>query len=352
MPKIQAERLREIGRALLVAAGVPEEEAATVARHCVNANLAGHDSHGIIQIPSYIGRIKAGHIVPGAPFTILQESPTTTVVDGNWGFGYVINERAMRLTIEKAQAQNIAATTVFRQGHVGRLASYPLMAAEAGMIGMAWADSGRSPKSVAPFGGREARLGTNPWAIAVPSELEGPLFIDFATSAVAVGKVKLAEARGQEIPRGWVVDNEGQLTTDPKKLSNGGALLPLGGPGEGYKGTGLAVIGEILCGILTGLGFGVEPSGRHNDGCFLLAIKVEAFRPLLTFRKEVADFARYLKATPPSEGSRGVLYPGEIEHMQERARAAEGIEIEDATWQKLAALAEASGLSQRLGFGT
>ncbi|MDI3305589.1 MAG: Ldh family oxidoreductase [Acetobacteraceae bacterium] len=351
MPKIQADRLREIGRALLVANGVPEEEAATVARYCVNANLAGHDSHGIIQIPGYIDRVKAGHIVPGAPFTIVQESPTTTVVDGNWGFGYVINEKAMKLTIEKARQSNIAAATVFRQGHVGRLASYPLMAAEAGMIGMAWADSGRSPKSVAPFGGREPRLGTNPWAIAVPSDLEGPLFIDMATSAVAVGKVKLAEARGQPIPKGWVVDSEGNLTTDPKKLA-GGALLPLGGPGEGYKGYGLAVIGEILCGLLTGLGFGVEPTGRHNDGCFLLAIKVDAFRPLAEFRAQVADLAAYLKATPPSEGSRGVLYPGEIEHKQEIERSRDGIEIEDATWKKLRGLAEAAGLAEKLGFGT
>jgi LDH2 family malate/lactate/ureidoglycolate dehydrogenase len=350
MPKVQAERLREIGTALLVAAGAPEEEAATVARHCVNANLAGHDSHGVIMIPNYIERVKVGHIVPGAPFTIVRESPTTTVVDGNWGFGYVINEKAMRLTIEKAEAQNIAAATVFRQGHVGRLASYPLMAARAGMIGMAWADSGRSPKGVAPFGGREARLGTNPWAVAVPSDLDGPFCMDFATSAVAMGKIKLAEARGQEIPRGWVVDKDGELTTDPAKIA-GGALLPLGGPGEGYKGTALAAMGEVFCGILTGLGFGVEPSGRHNDGCFLIAIKVEAFRPLLEFRREVADFAHYLKATPPAKGSRGVLYPGEVEHLAETARTAEGIEVEDATWRKLAALAEAGGLSERLGFG-
>ena len=204
MPKIQAEKLRVLGRALLVANGVPEVEAATVARHVVNANLAGHDSHGMIMLPNYIERVKAGHIVPGAPFTIIQESPTTTIINGNWGFGYVINEQAMALTIEKAQANNIAATTVFRQGHVGRLASYPLMAAKAGMIGMAWADSGRSPKGVAPFGGREARLGTNPWAIAVPSDLDGPFCMDFATSAVAMGKIKLAEARGQEIPlAGW-----------------------------------------------------------------------------------------------------------------------------------------------------
>lgn len=349
MPKIPAERLREIGQALLIANKVPEAEAATVARHVVNANLAGHDSHGVIMLPNYIERVRAGQIVPGAPFTVVQESPTTTVVDGNWGFGYVINEKAMQLTIEKAEKSNIAACTVFRQGHVGRLASYPLMAARAGMIGMAWADSGRSPKGVAPFGGREARLGTNPWAMAVPSDLEGPFCMDLATSAVAMGKIKLAEARGQEVPRGWIVDSEGELTTDPAKIK-GGALLPLGGPGEGYKGTALAAMGEVFCGLLTGLGFGVEPTGRHNDGCFLIAIKVDAFRPLLAFRKEVADFAHYLKDTPPAKGSSGVLYPGEVEHMAEKKRGAEGIEIEDATWKKLGALAQEGGIAEKLGF--
>lgn len=348
MPVIPADRLTMIAEALLAGAGVPKEEAATVARHCIGANLAGHDSHGIIQIPGYIDRIKAGHIVPGAPWEIVQESATTTVVDGHWGFGYVANERAMRLTIEKAQKVNVAATTVFRQGHIGRLASYPLMAAEAGMIGLITADSGRSPKSVAPFGGREARLGTNPISIAVPSDLDGPLFIDMATSAVAMGKVKLAAARGEAIPKGWVVDGEGALTTDPQTLSAGGALLPLGGPSEGYKGYGLAVMVEILCGLLTGLGFGVEPSGRHNDGCFMAVFKVDAFRPLAEFRREVGELARYLKATPPSEGSSGVLYPGEIEHRRERERRAQGIAIEDATWAKLQALAEGYGIAGTL----
>jgi LDH2 family malate/lactate/ureidoglycolate dehydrogenase len=350
MPTVPADRLREIARTLLIGAGVPEAEAETVARHCINANLAGHDSHGIIQIPQYIDRVKAGHIVPGAPWEIVRESATTTVVDGHWGFGYVVNERAMKYTIEKARTADVAAATVFRQGHIGRLASYPLMAAEQGMIGLITADSGRSPKGVAPFGGREARLGTNPIAIAVPSDLDGPIFIDMATSAVAMGKVKLAEARGEPIPKGWVVDSEGQLTTDPKRVV-GGALLPLGGPSEGYKGYGLSVMVEILCGLLTGLGFGVEPTGRHNDGCFMAVFKVDAFRPLAEFRREVAEFARYLRATPPSEGSAGVLYPGEIEYRRERERAAKGIEIEDATWRKLRALAEQHGTAARLGFG-
>ena len=127
--------------------------------------------------------------------------------------------------------------------------------------------------------------------------------MDFATSAVAMGKIKLAEARGQEIPLGWVVDKDGDLTTDPAKIK-GGALMPLGGT-EGYKGTALAAMGEIFCGILTGLGFGVEPSGRHNDGCFLIAIKVEAFRPLLTFRKDVADFAALPEGHAAGQGQPG-----------------------------------------------
>jgi LDH2 family malate/lactate/ureidoglycolate dehydrogenase len=253
----------------------------------------------------------------------------------------------MQLTIEKARTANVAAVTVFRQSHVGRLGAYPLMAAAQGMIGLATADSGRSAKAVAPFGGREARLGTNPISIAIPSDLDGPFCLDMATSAVAAGKVALAVARGKEIPTGWVVDAEGHATTDPKQLRKGGALLPLGAT-EGYKGSGLAAVVEVLCGILTGLGFGVEPSGRHNDGCFMAAFNVAAFRPLAEFKKEVAEFARYLKATPPAAGSPGVFYPGEVEHVRAQERAKNGIEVEDATWNKLRALAAEYGLAAEL----
>src|SRR5438128_5388040 len=333
MPKIPAERLGEIGRALFIAAGTPPEEAETVMRHVIAANLAGHDSDGVIQIPTYIDRIKAGHIVPRAPWVIVKESPPRTVVDGRWGFGYVANGRARRLTIEKAEKSNVAAATVFRQGHIGRLSSYSQMAARAGMIGLITADSGRSPKAVAPFGGREARLGTNPISMAIPSDLEGPLYLDMATSAAAAGKIALAVARNERVPDGWVIGSDGKPTNDPSQLRKGGALLPLGGPDGGYKGTGLAVMVEILCGLLTGLGFGVEPTGRHNDGCFMACFKVDAFRPLAEFKKDVGDFIRYLKQTPPAEGSRGVLYPGEIEYLREQERRTSGIDVEDTTWR-------------------
>ncbi|MBV8889213.1 MAG: Ldh family oxidoreductase [Alphaproteobacteria bacterium] len=351
MPKIPAERLSEIGRALFEAAGTPPAEAELVMRHIVGANLVGHDSHGVIQIPTYIDRIKRGHIVPGAPWTIVKESPTTTVVDGHWGFGYVANERAMRLTIEKAEKSNVAAATVFRQGHIGRLSSYTQMAAASGMIGLITADSGRSPKAVAPYGGREARLGTNPISIAMPSDLDGPLYLDMATSAAAAGKIALAVARNEPVTPGWIIGSDGKPTTDPRQLRQGGALLPLGGADGGYKGYGLAVMVEILCGLLTGLGFGVEPTGRHNDGCFMAVFKVEAFRDLAEFKKDIGEFVQYLKSTPPSEGSSGVLYPGEIEHRREQERRRDGIEVEDATWQKLQEMARDYGLSGKLGFG-
>ena len=201
---------------------------------------------------------------------------------------------------------------------------------------------------MAPFGGREARLGTNPISIGVPSDLAAPFYLDMATSAVAAGKVMLAAARSELIPVGWIVGSDGKQTTDPGQLRKGGALLPLGGT-EGYKGSGLAAMVEILCGLLTGLGFGVEPTGRHNDGCFMAVFKVEAFRPLAAFKKEVAEFARYLKATPPADGSSGVLCPGEVEYMCEQERRRSGIDVEDVTWNKLCALAGEYGLAVELG---
>ena len=348
MPTVQADRLENIAGRLLQAAGASEEEAAIVSRHSIGANLAGHDSHGIIQIPTYIDRVNQDHIVPGAPFEVVRETATTTVIDGHWGFGYVVSERAMNMTIEKARQNSIAAATVFRQSHVGRVADYPIMAAQAGMIGMMTADSGRSAKSVAPFGGREARLGTNPICIAMPSDLDGPFFIDMATSAVAAGKLAVATARNAPIPEGWLLDKDGNQTTDPGALRQGGVMLPLGGP-EGHKGYGLSAMVEIFSGILTGLGFGIDPTGRHNDGCFMAAFSVDAFRDLDDFKSEVTEFAEYLTSTPPAEGFDRVYYPGELEHLRSAQKRRDGVEVEDATWGRLRALAEEYGLAEELG---
>ena len=349
MPIVKADRLTSIATELLIASGASKEEAASVAKGCVLANLTGHDSHGVIAIPTYIDRVHKGHIVPGAPFTIVQESPTTTVVDGNWGFGFVVAERAMKMTIEKAKKSNVAACTILRQSHVGRVGAYPIMAAQEGMIAIMTADSGRSPKAVAPFGGKDARVGTNPIAIAVPSDLDGAFCLDMATSAVAAGKIKLAQAKGQKIPTGWIVDKDGNATTDPMDFDRGGVLLPLGGE-EGHKGYGLSVMVEILSALLPGLGFGVDPTGRHNDGCFIACFNVEAFRPLKTFKKEVTEFAHYLKATPPQKGVKEVLYPGEVEYRKEQDRMKHGIEVDDKTWKQFQDIAKKNNLLEKINF--
>ena len=349
MPSIMPDELEKIATALLVEAGASEEESKVISRLSIGANLAGHDSHGIIQIPTYIDRVNRGHIVPGAEYEIVKDTPTTTVVDGHWGFGYSVTERLMRETIEKARTLNIAAATVYRQSHIGRLAAYPLMAAEADMIGMITADSGRSAKAVVPFGGREKRLGTNPISIAMPSNLDGPFFLDMATSAVAAGKINLAQARGGSIPSGWVVKADGEPTTDPNELKNGGAILPLGGD-QGHKGYGLSSIVEIFSGILTGLGFGHDPSGRHNDGCFISVFNVSAFRDLQDFKDEVTEFAAYLKSSETAPGFDEVLYPGEIEYRNETRQRKEGIFVEDSTWGELQSLAEGYNIASELPF--
>jgi LDH2 family malate/lactate/ureidoglycolate dehydrogenase len=343
MPIVTAEKLHRLAVALYEHAGVSAADARTVADHQVEANLVGHDSHGVHLLPTYLERMQKGHIVPGAPIDILDDTPTTARVDGHWGLGQVVSTRAMALCIEKARRQKVGIVSVFRQSHVGRLGDYPLMAARADLVGLMMCDSGQSPKQVAPYGGREARLGTNPLSVAFPSDLEAPVLIDMATSAAAGGKLAVALARHEAIPAGWLLDPQGRPTTDPRHFRTGGAMLPLGGA-QGYKGTALSFMVETLAAILPGLGFGVDPQGRHNDGAFLLAFDPAAFRPLAEFKAEVAAFARYVKATPPAEGFTEVLYPGEIEYRRARERRRDGIPIEDETWGKLVALARAAKL--------
>ncbi len=347
MPTVTAEKLHRLAVGIYEHAGVSPADARVVADHQVEANLVGHDSHGVHLLPTYLDRMTKGHIVPGAPVDILDETPTTARVDGHWGLGQVVSTRAMALCIEKARRQKVAIVSVFRQSHVGRLGDYPLMAARADLVGVMMCDSGQAPKQVAPFGGREARLGTNPLSIAFPSDLEAPVLIDMATSAAAGGKLLVALARHEPIPAGWLLDPQGRPTTDPGPFRPGGAKLPLGGA-QGYKGTALSFMVETLAAILPGLGFGVDPQGRHNDGAFLLAFDPAAFRPLAEFKAEVAAFARYVKATPPAEGFTEVLYPGEIEYRRAQQRRRDGIPIEDETWQKLAALARAAKLDHLL----
>ena len=344
MPTISPEDLQGFIESIYQAVGVTPGEAALVARHMVGANLAGHDSHGAILLPSYVDRIEAGEVVPGGAIETLDETPTSARIDGHWGFGQVVSERSMEIAIGKARANMVAAVTVFHQNHVGRVADYPLMAARADLIGFMFCDSGRGPKQVVPFGGREPRLGTNPLCVALPSNLEAPVYLDMATSAAAANKLRVYASRHQPLPPGWIVDREGQPSTDPTDYFQGGALLPFGGA-QGYKGYGLSFMVEVFAGILTGLGHGVDPAGRYNDGVLMLVVNPAAFRPIDLFRAEVTAFARDIQETPPVAGVERVLYPGELEWRTEQARRRDGIPIEDQTWAALEHLARGRGVA-------
>ncbi|MCE2404709.1 MAG: Ldh family oxidoreductase [Dehalococcoidia bacterium] len=348
MPVFSDDYLRKVVFHVYRAEGVSEEEATIVARHQVKANLVGHDSHGVIHLPEYVERIHKGHIVPGAPFVVEQESPTTAVINGNWGFGFVVTERAMSMAIEKARTHNVAAMTIHYQSHIGRLGDYPTMAVQEDMIAIITADSGAGPKAVAPFGGRERRLGTNPICIGVPANVDGVVLLDMATSAVAAGKVSLSRNRRQPMPLGWVVDKEGNPTTDPEDYYAGGAILPVGAD-QGHKGYGLSFMVEMFSGILTGLGFGIDPLARHNDGSFIAVFKVEAFRPLAEFKEEMRAFAEYVKDTSPAKGFDRIYYPGEVEHVTEQTRLKEGIFIEDDTWAQITELIQRHKLEDLVG---
>lgn len=348
MPVFKPEYLHKVAYHIYRAKGTPDEEAQIVATHQVKANLVGHDSHGVIHIPEYCERIDKGHIVPGAPFVIDNEAPTTAVINGNWGFGFVVTERATRMAIEKAKSQGVAAITVHYQSHIGRLGDYPTMIAQEGMIGMITADSGAGPKAVAPFGGRARRLGTNPICIGIPSDLEGQVLLDMATSAVAAGKINLARNRQEQVPVGWIIDKDGNPTTDPNDYPKGGAILPVGAD-QGHKGYGLSFMVEVFSGLLTGLGFGIDPQARHNDGVFVVAFDVERFRPLEQFKKEVKEFAEFIKTSPPAAGFNEVFYPGEIEFRTEQKRRAEGIFVEDETWRQITELMKELKVEEAVG---
>jgi LDH2 family malate/lactate/ureidoglycolate dehydrogenase len=343
MPRFDPADLRTAIQAIYEAKGASSAEATTVAKHQIEANLVGHDSHGVITTPQYVTQIDRGEIVLGARLEVEAQSPTTAVLSGGWGFGFVMTEQAMQIAIDKAREWGTAGVTIRHQGHMGRLGAYAETAARQGMIAMITADSGRGPKSVAPFGGRSRRLGTNPICFAIPSDLPAPIVLDMATSSVAVGKLALARGRRQQVPEGWIVDHHGDPSTDPGAFFDGGAILPLGG-NQGHKGFGLSFIVEILCGVLTGLGYGVAPDGRHNDGNFIGLFDVGRFRELGEFKREVEGFVDYIRASPLATGFGEVLYPGEIEYRTSVERRRRGIEIEDDTWAALTRLMNTLGV--------
>jgi len=296
----------------------------------------GHDSHGVIRIPSYLRKISDGQIVPQAQPEVVRETPTTALIDGHWAFGQMVAARGMEIAIAKAQEQNMAAVGMFHCPHIGRVGEYPAMAAQQGMIGLTVCNSGPPGGNVAPFGGRKPFFSTNPLALAVPAGEHSPLLLDFATSVVAEGKVRVARNRGKQIPEGWIIDSEGRASTDPRDLYEGGALLPFGR----HKGYGLALFVDILGGILTGAGCTSMPDYDGGNGTFLMTIDPRTFRPLADFKAYVDQLFTAIKEVSLAPDVEEILIPGEIEYRTQAQREREGIFVEEVTWAQIAEAAQ------------
>ena len=340
MPTIAAESLRTLARRLFAAAGTPPEHAATVAEHLVNANLAGHDSHGVRHIPGYIGGVRDGQIVPAAHPTIVQERPAAALVSGNWAFGQVAAKYAMDVAIHKAKAVGVAVVGIVQCNHIGRLGEYPTRAAAQGIASFITSGTlNRTGGSVAPYGGRQGALSTGPMAWGFPAGPRPPFLLDFATSVIAGGKVDVALAKGESLPEGAALGPDGRPTTDPVVLRQGGSMLTFGG----HKGYGLALVVGLFGGLLTHADRYATEAGA--TGVFILAVDVSLFGPREAVERTVDQSFGRIKATPPAEGFDEVLISGETEHRSRAQRLSDGIPIPDKTWAALHQVAAELGVA-------
>ncbi len=334
MPIVKAEDLEALTARIFSARGVPESDARWIATLLVRANLRGHDSHGVIRIPQYVASMGKGETNPTPKIQVLAETPTTAMIDGDQGFGQVVARRGMELAIGKARASGLSAVTLQRTNHVGRLADYVELAALEGMIGLMWVNAPLS-LNVAPWGGAARRLGTNPHAVGIPGKDGAAMALDFATSVVAEGKMRVKFNRKEQAPAGWMLDGEGRPSRDPQKYYSTpkGSLLPAGE----HKGYGLGLVVEILGGILSGTGAARAGEGPVRNGTLMMVIDVQRFLPLESFLTQVEDLFTYVKSAPLAENSKGILIPGEPEARTEADRRANGIYIEDETWAQIEA---------------
>jgi uncharacterized oxidoreductase len=335
MPVFAAEHLRETGTAILEAAGTPGDQARMVAGLLVEANLAGHDSHGVIRLPQYVHTIERGEIRLDAQVEIVRQTAVAVVLDGQWGFGQVVLSRAVELGLERARATGLAAITLRRANHVGRLGSYVEHIARQKMIGLLLVNMHGGGAAMVPWGGKEARLGTNPLAAGLPREGGEPLVLDMTTSVVAEGKVRIKRNRGEKVPEGWIVDAQGRPSLDPAAFYGPprGGLLPFGGP-AGHKGYGLGLAVELLGGALSGAGCAGR-SARNGNGALLLVIDIAGFAKMEEYYRQVEDFIAFVKASPRATGFEEILMPGEVEARTREKRLREGIFVEEETWRQI-----------------
>ncbi|HLZ65493.1 MAG TPA: Ldh family oxidoreductase [Aliidongia sp.] len=335
--RLSPDRLRDFATAAYEKVGMPPEDARLTADTLVQADLWGHQSHGLMRLPWYVARLKAGTAKPIAAPEWVVDVGAVGVIDGHDGMGQVVTALAARDVIRRAKAHGIGAVAVRNSNHFGTAMYFTLMAPPEGCI--MFLSTNASP-AMAPWGGRQKSVGNNPWSWAAPAGRHAPLVLDIANTAVARGKIYLARQRGIAIPDGWAVDARGVPTTDPEA-----ALAGIIQPMAGHKGYAISVVMDMLSGVLTGSGFGPAVFGpyqaerRSNAGHLLIALDVRVFQPLAAFETRMEEMIAGLKGAPLADGTDEIFYPGEIEARNDGLNRGRGLALPADTQADLARLA-------------
>lgn len=332
---IQAPQLTDFVAQIFANAGESQERARFVATSLVSSNLAGHDSHGVVRTPQYVALMQKGGIVANAEPTVEKDTAVITHVNANQSFGQIAAHFAINHAIRKAQNEGLSVAGLYNCNHVGRLGEWVTMAAEQNLVGLGFCNGGSKGGLVTPFGGAARRLGTDPIAAAIPVADQPPIVVDFATSALAEGKVRVARNQGKTMPPGVIQTGDGRPSIQPDDLYEGGMLLPA----AGYKGYGLGLMMELLGGVLTGAGCGSFEEFTYGNGVLFIVLSADIFRPIEAFMGDSARLATIMKETPTAQDFDEVLLPGEPERRTTAERLATGIPLDENTWAQLEACA-------------
>lgn len=325
--RISPDTLRQFCIEILMAAGVAADAAGIVADSLTKADACGLFSHGAVRLlPVYVRRLLAGTTRAAPNIQIIRQMGGVALVDGDAGLGQVVGSYAMRHAVALARTHGVGIVGVRNSSHFGTSAYFTRAPLAEGMIGLVMTNA---PSNMPPWGGSKPYFGTNPLCVALPCDAEPPVVLDMSTSVVARGKIVMAATTGQRIPEGWAIDRNGHPTRDAKAALEG-AVLPMGG----YKGAGLALIIDALCGVLTGAAYGIhivnlydEGDEVQNLGHFFAAINVDALMPVDTFKARMDAFVQEVRAQPKMPGVERIYVPGELEHAAERASWREGIDL-------------------------
>lgn len=329
-----AAALTALTRRIVEKGGSDAREAELVATNLVEANLRGHDSHGVGMVPRYVENLVAGALVPNQHVSVARDIGTFLAVDGNGGYGQVAGYEAMNLAIARARETGMVACGLTNAHHIGRIGHWAEQCAAAGLVSIHFVNVLSRP-IVAPFGGRDPRIGTNPFCVGIPRDGADPIIVDFATSRSAQGKVRVAYNKGVPLPAGTMIDDKGEPTTDPKYgvVPPLGSLLPFGE----HKGYALAIACEILGGALSG-GFTLhttEPQKKIHNGMFSIVIDPERTGTAANLQAEMTAFVDFLRQSPRQPGVDRIRVPGEPEIETRATRLADGISVDDTTWAQI-----------------